>query len=63
VLVLSPRPGSIFADIEIDIPRPRSLELKQSEVGFRYSAKLRKALAEGAEAAGVDLTTQETELV
>jgi hypothetical protein len=53
----------IFADVEIDIPRPRSLELKQSEVGFRYSAKLRKALADGAAQSGVDLATQETELV
>ena len=63
VLVLSPRPGMIFKDIEIDIPRPRSLELKQSEVGFRYSAKLRKALADGAAQSGVDLATQETELL
>jgi NitT/TauT family transport system ATP-binding protein len=63
VLVLSPRPGMIFADVEIDIPRPRSLELKQSETGFRYSAKLRKALADGAAQSGVDLATQETEIV
>ena len=63
VLVLSPRPGKVFADVEIDIPRPRALELKQSEVGFRYSAMLRKALADGAAVQGVDLATEETELV
>jgi NitT/TauT family transport system ATP-binding protein len=61
VVVLSPRPGRVFTDVEIDIPRPRALELKQNDVGFEYSAKLRRALAEGAAAAGVDLATQETE--
>ena len=61
VIVLSPRPGRVFTDVVIDIPRPRALELKQSEVGFRYSAKLRRALAEGAAAMGIDLMTQETE--
>jgi len=61
VIVLSPRPGRVFAEVEIDIPRPRDLELKQSEVGFVYSAKLRRALAEGAAAMGIDLATQETE--
>jgi hypothetical protein len=30
-------------------------------VGFKYSAKLRRALAEGAAAVGVDLASQETE--
>ena len=61
LIVLSPRPGRVFADVEIDIPRPRTLELKQSELGFQYSAKLRRSLAEGAAAAGIDLATQETE--
>ena len=61
VIVLSPRPGRVFADVKIDIPRPRGLELKQSEVGFKYSAELRRALAEGAAEVGIDLATQETE--
>jgi NitT/TauT family transport system ATP-binding protein len=61
VIVLTPRPGCVFTDVEIDIPRPRGLELKQNEVGFRYSAKLRRALAEGAASAGIDIMTQETE--
>lgn len=62
VIVLSPRPGTVWAEIEVDLPRPRGLELKQSEVGFRYSARVRKALADAAAAKGVDLTTRETEL-
>ncbi len=61
VIVLTPRPGRVFTDVEIDIPRPRGLELKQNEVGFRYSAKLRRALGEGAASAGIDIMTQETE--
>jgi NitT/TauT family transport system ATP-binding protein len=61
VLVLSPRPGRVFTDVEIDIPRPRDLDLKQNEVGFKYSSQLRRALADGAAAMGIDLATQETE--
>lgn len=30
VLVMSPRPGRILADISVDLPRPRDLELKHS---------------------------------
>jgi NitT/TauT family transport system ATP-binding protein len=61
VIVLTPCPGRVFTDVVIDIPRPRALELKQNEVGFGYSAKLRRALAEGAAAVGIDLATQDTE--
>ena len=61
VIVLSPRPGRVHTDVEIDIPRPRALELKQNQVGFKYSAELRRALAEGAASVGIDLATQETE--
>jgi NitT/TauT family transport system ATP-binding protein len=32
VLVMSARPGRILADIPIDVPRPRSLSMKQGEV-------------------------------
>jgi NitT/TauT family transport system ATP-binding protein len=63
VIVLTPRPGRVHTDVEIDIPRPRALELKQNEVGFKYSAKLRRALAEGAAAVGIDLASQETESI
>jgi len=63
VIVLTPRPGKVFADVRVDIPRPRALELKQNEIGFRYSAIVRKALADAAAAEGVDLTKEETELV
>ena len=62
VVVLSPRPGTVAADIEIDLPRPRTLELKRSEEGFHYSAALRKALADAAAAAGVDLTERQLDM-
>jgi NitT/TauT family transport system ATP-binding protein len=63
VIVLTPCPGKVFADVKIDIPRPRDLELKQSDVGFRYSAILRKALADAAMSQGVDLATAETDAI
>ena len=47
VIVLSSRPGTIRANVVIDIPRPRVLEIKQSEQCFRFGAVLRQALAEG----------------
>lgn len=63
VIVLTPRPGRVATEVRIDIPRPRALEIKQGEACFYYGALLRQALAEAAAAQGVDLTTQETELV
>jgi|TARA_B100001964_G_scaffold196434_1_gene221006 NitT/TauT family transport system ATP-binding protein len=47
VIVLSSRPGTIRANVVIDIPRPRALEIKQSEQCFQLGAVLRQALAEG----------------
>lgn len=55
VVVLSPRPGTVAAEVEIDLIRPRTLDVKRSEEGFRYSAALRKAVTDAAVAAGVDL--------
>ncbi len=46
ILVLSPRPGTVVADIPIALPRPRSLTLKQSEPAFNYSTLVRKKLTE-----------------
>ncbi len=46
ILVLSPRPGTIVADIKIDLPRPRTLMVKQSEEAFGYSSLVRKTLTE-----------------
>ncbi|MEN6436096.1 MAG: ABC transporter ATP-binding protein [Anaerolineaceae bacterium] len=45
VIVLSTRPGEKVADIKIDLPRPRKLELKQNEESFVYSNEIRKLLA------------------
>jgi NitT/TauT family transport system ATP-binding protein len=62
VIVLSPRPGKVAADIKIEVPRPRTLEIKQGEVCFTYSSLLRRALADAASAQGLDLTSQEADV-
>jgi NitT/TauT family transport system ATP-binding protein len=54
ILVLSPRPGTIVADIQIDLPRPRTLLVKQSEQAFSYSTQVRKKLTEITIAAEMD---------
>lgn len=45
VIVLSTHPGRVVADVTIDLPRPRRLDLKQSEACFAYSNDIRKMLA------------------
>jgi ABC-type nitrate/sulfonate/bicarbonate transport system ATPase subunit len=44
VYVLSPRPGRVAAEITIDLPRPRSLELLGSQEFAAQEALLREAL-------------------
>ena len=46
VLVVTPRPARIAQDISIDLPRPRSLELKQSEAFNAYTARVRELFKE-----------------
>lgn len=46
VLVFSTRPGELVADIHIDLPRPRGLELKQDSACFKYTNEIRQILAE-----------------
>lgn len=46
VIVLAPSPGTVYAEFVIDFQRPRSLDIKKSELGFEYGKKLRQALAE-----------------
>lgn len=41
VLVMSPRPGRIMEVIEIDLPRPRNLNLRESERFGRYTSHIR----------------------
>ena len=44
VVVMSPRPGRIAADLRIDLPRPRTVELRASEAFGRYSLEIFRAL-------------------
>ena len=45
VVVMSARPGRILADIRIDLPRPRALEVKRSAEFASYAAQIWKLLA------------------
>ena len=42
---MSARPGRILADIEIELPRPRALELKRSAQFTAYADQIWKLLA------------------
>jgi NitT/TauT family transport system ATP-binding protein len=44
VILLSPRPSQIAATVTIDLPRPRSLDVQESEPFNRYCGQLRKAM-------------------
>jgi NitT/TauT family transport system ATP-binding protein len=44
VVVLSPRPAVIVRDLEIDLPRPRGLEVQETPQFNRYCAELRSSL-------------------
>ena len=46
VLVFSTRPGELIADIRVDLPRPRGLELKQDSSCFRYTNQIRQLLSQ-----------------
>jgi NitT/TauT family transport system ATP-binding protein len=45
VVVMSPRPGRIAADLKINLPRPRTVELRASEAFGRLSLEIFRALA------------------
>jgi NitT/TauT family transport system ATP-binding protein len=45
VVVMSARPGRILADIRIDLPRPRGLEVKRSAEFTAYAAQTWKLLS------------------
>jgi NitT/TauT family transport system ATP-binding protein len=40
VLVMGTRPGRIVAEVQIDLPRPRTLELLEDQAFFRYTSRL-----------------------
>lgn len=42
VVIMSPRPGSVAAEIEIDLPRPRSFDIRESAEFSRYSGEIRR---------------------
>ena len=44
VVVMTPRPGQIAADVAIDLPRPRTVELRASEAFGRLSLDISRAL-------------------
>ena len=46
VLVFSTHPGTLIADIAIDLPRPRNLELKQDSSCFTYTNQIRQLLSQ-----------------
>ncbi len=55
VVVMSPRPGRIAADLRIDLPRPRTVELRASEAFGRLNLEIFRTLTGrtvGATAAG-----------
>ncbi len=45
VLVMSARPGRILADITIDLPRPRELEIKRSPKFIEYADEIWRLIA------------------
>jgi len=42
VLVMSPRPGHIVADVSIDLPRPRELDIRDEPRFNEYQRHIRK---------------------
>jgi NitT/TauT family transport system ATP-binding protein len=50
VVVMSPRPGRVVLDLRIDLPRPRTVELRASEAFGRLSLDIFRALAGRTEA-------------
>lgn len=46
VIVMSPRPGHVRGDIDIELPRPRNEEIERSTPFLDYAAQLRELLRE-----------------
>jgi NitT/TauT family transport system ATP-binding protein len=42
VIVMSPRPGRVAADIAIDLPRPRKLSMRETGSFGRYVSQIRE---------------------
>ncbi|HEU5316498.1 MAG TPA: ABC transporter ATP-binding protein [Chloroflexota bacterium] len=50
IVVLSRRPGRISAELHIDLPRPRGLEVKRTQAAFELTSRARVALERASEA-------------
>ena len=46
VIVMSARPGRVLADIRIDMPRPRSLDIKRTAEFVRYEEQIWRLIAQ-----------------
>ena len=46
VVVLSPRPGHVQRIVDVDLPRPRTEAVRESQAFFRYDTELRRLLLE-----------------
>ena len=53
VVVMSPRPGRIAADLRIDLPRPRTVEMRASETFGRLNLEIFRRLTGRADASGL----------
>ena len=49
---MTPRPGRISAVIDIDLPRPRTLEVEQSDAFVQFERRLRSELLSGTHSIG-----------
>jgi NitT/TauT family transport system ATP-binding protein len=57
VVVMSARPGRILADIRLDLPRPRSLEIKRTPRFAQYEDEVWKLIASQLTSAGQPVDT------
>jgi len=46
IVVLTGRPGQVYSELRVDLPRPRSLEIKRTPAAFEWSSRARLALEE-----------------
>ena len=60
VYVITPRPGRVAGVVEVDLPRPRSLDLVTTEPFQRLAREVRRLLDVGAESDPSDLPSGKT---
>jgi NitT/TauT family transport system ATP-binding protein len=46
IIVMSERPGRILKEVEVDLPRPRNGEIRESEAFFRLESEIRRILTD-----------------